>query len=357
MRNSIVFAFVSAAGLTLGAQNDANIKLPKDPKAILELAAPFYNYDPATAKPFHLSYKYHLLDNQGNVSDEGKVEYWWSPSKVNRISWTKGSSVHSEWRTAEGKTLQLVKGDDITSMEHRLSSAVLFSLPKVEDYESGDTSLKLATINNSGAVNLCVALVPSRAASTFQADSLQGVGTVYCFDSQSPVLVSTLMNHTITNSFSHIQKFLDHNIAGHIDISYVGEKKLEADLEEFTEIKNDDAAFTPAPDAAEAPVKVVTVKTIQNGGVKAGVLLVKVPPVYPLSARAAHISGTVVIEAMIGKDGLVQDATVVSSPDESLSQAALDAVRQWRYQPYMLNGNPVAVKTTINLNFSADRLP
>ena len=361
MKITFVFASVFGACLTLGAQDNVNIQMPKDPKAILEMAAPFYSYDSATAKPLHLSYRYHLLDNQGNVSAEGKVEYWWLPDNVSRVTWTKGSNVHSEWRTADGKTLQSVKGDDITSMEHRLSSAVLFSLPKAADYESGETSLKLVEIDNAGTVNLCVAMVPAKAAADFQPNGLHGVGTAYCFDSQAPVLVSTLMNHTITNSYSHIQKFLDHNIAGHIEILYVGEKRVEADLEESTEIKADDAALTPAPDATAPPVQMVTIRkvpitTTQGGGIsagiKAGALLVRVPPIYPPAARAAHISGTVVIQAMIGKDGLIQNAKIVSSPDDSLSQAALDAVRQWRYQPYMLNGEPVSVMTTINVGFT-----
>jgi protein TonB len=80
-----------------------------------------------------------------------------------------------------------------------------------------------------------------------------------------------------------------------------------------------------------------------------------VSPIYPPSARAAHIGGTVVIKAMIDKNGMIQNAEIVSSPDESLSQAALDAVRQWRYQPYTLNGEPVAVMTTINLSFSLNQ--
>jgi TonB family protein len=172
------------------------------------------------------------------------------------------------------------------------------------------------------------------------------------------------MNHTITNSYSRIQKFLDHNIAGHIDISYVGEKRVEADLEESNEIKADDAAFTPAPDATEPPIHMVTIKrvpitTASGGGINAGItpgaLLARVPPIYPPMARAARISGTVVIQAMIGKDGTIQNAKVVSSPDDSLSQAALDAVRQWRYQPYMLNGEPVAVMTTINVGFTLNQ--
>lgn len=283
MKNPLVFASLFAACLTLGAQDNASTKLPQDPKAILEMATPFYNYDSATAKPFHLRYHYRLLDNQENVSAEGKVEYWWSPGNGSRVSWLKGNNVHSEWRTVDGKTLQSVKGDDITSMEHRLNSAVLFSLPKPQDYESGETSLKLVTINNSGTVNLCVAMVPSKAVGTgflpredSQPDGLHGVGTAYCFDSQTSVLVSTLMNHTITNSYSRIQKFLDHNIAGHIDISYVGEKRVEADLEESNEIKADDAAFTPAPDATEPPIHMVTIKrvpitTASGGGINAGI--------------------------------------------------------------------------------------
>ena len=358
MRRPLVFASLLAGSLTLAAQSDANIKLPQDPKAILEMAAPFYNYDPATAKPFHLSYNYQLLDAQGNASAEGKVEFWSAPGKMSRIVWTRGNNVFSAWRSADGKILQTVKGDDITGIERHLISAVLFSLPKPEDYQSGETSLRLATIDNSGTVNLCVAMVAANASAPFQPDSLHGVGTAYCFDSQSPVLVSMLQNHTVTFSFRHIQKFLDHNIAGHIDISYTGEKKLQADLEESTEIQPDDANLTPSPDATEPPSRKLAVQSLPvtagrgGNGIKGGVILYHVPPIYPAAARAAHISGTVSIQATIGKDGTVQNPKILSSPDDSLSQAALDAVRQWRYQPYMLNGEPVDVRTTININFT-----
>jgi TonB family protein len=369
MKIPLVLAPVFAACLTLSAQSDANIKLPRDPAAILEMAAPFYDYSLASPA-WHLSYHYRLLDDQGKMSAEGKFDYWWSAPGVSRVSWTKGSNVHDEWHTADGKLLQLIKGEDITSMEHRLSSAILLSLPKAQDYQSGRTSLKLVELDNSGTANLCVALVSAGAESTglmpltsSQPVDLQGVGTAYCFDSQAPVLVSSLQNHTITNSYSRIQKFLGHNIAGHIDISYLGTKKLEADLEKSTEIKADDAAFNPAPDAVTPPMQLIPrripITTGASGGpaatVKPGMLISSVPPVYPPAARAAHISGTVVVQAMIGKDGRIYDTQVVSSPDDSLSQAAIDAVRQWRYLPYTLNGEPVPVKTTINVGFTLNR--
>ncbi len=331
------------------AQSDAPKALPQDPKTILDLAAPFYVYDAENAKPWHLSYHYRLLDEQGGVSGEGKVEYWWSTSKMTRVTWTKGSNVSSEWHTADGKTLKSVTGDDVTSMEHRLSSAVLFSFPSAGDYETGDWHLKLVTLDNAGNESLCVAVVSSKTGLDAVGNPLRGVGTAYCFDPKAPFLVSTLMNHTITNSYSKVQKFQNHNIAGHIDIAYLGQKKLEADLEDYAEVAPDDAAFTPSPDAKEP---VVEVRTIPIGaGITPGMLLDRVPPVYPPDAKAAHIMGTVVVKAVIGKDGRVHDPEVVSSPDSSLSAAALEAVRQWQYRPYTLNGKPVEVMTHINVVF------
>jgi TonB family protein len=80
-------------------------------------------------------------------------------------------------------------------------------------------------------------------------------------------------------------------------------------------------------------------------------LLNKTIPVYPTAAKKAKIQGTVVLEAVIGTNGNVQSLRVLSGPQE-LQQAALDAVREWKYQPYLLNGDPVEVLTTINIIFS-----
>ena len=65
-----------------------------------------------------------------------------------------------------------------------------------------------------------------------------------------------------------------------------------------------------------------------------------------------HVQGTVVLHAQIGIDGHIHALQVVSSPDTELAAAAMDAVRQWTYRPYMLAGAPVAVDTTINVNFT-----
>lgn len=93
-------------------------------------------------------------------------------------------------------------------------------------------------------------------------------------------------------------------------------------------------------------------RVVQLGGnVMASKVVKRVPPVYPPDARVAHIQGRVTINATISKDGTPTELTVISSPSPALSQSALDAVRQWRYRSTLLNGNPVAVRTTIYVNY------
>jgi TonB family protein len=83
----------------------------------------------------------------------------------------------------------------------------------------------------------------------------------------------------------------------------------------------------------------------------AGQILNKVQPIYPADARASHISGSVVLHAIIGKDGHVAKLEAISGPEE-LRGAAMDAVNQWTYKPYLLNGEPTEVDTTIVINFN-----
>jgi len=96
-------------------------------------------------------------------------------------------------------------------------------------------------------------------------------------------------------------------------------------------------------------------KRIRVGSaVQAGNLLSKVVPEYPALAKQGRIQGTVELQAVIGKDGTVQDLKVVSG-HPLLAQAALDAVRNWVYRPTLLNGDPVEVMTTIDLNFTLEQ--
>jgi TonB family protein len=90
-----------------------------------------------------------------------------------------------------------------------------------------------------------------------------------------------------------------------------------------------------------------------SSGITSGLLILKRPPVYPSIARAARVSGTVVLAATISKTGTIKNLQVVSGP-EMLRESAVDAVRAWRYKPYKLDNRPTEVDTTINVTFSLD---
>jgi len=76
----------------------------------------------------------------------------------------------------------------------------------------------------------------------------------------------------------------------------------------------------------------------------------KIEPIYPAAARQAKVQGVVVLDAVIGPDGAVLEVHPVSGPDE-LTPAAVDAVKWWRFQPYLINGQAVQVKTTLAVDF------
>ena len=98
-------------------------------------------------------------------------------------------------------------------------------------------------------------------------------------------------------------------------------------------------------------------KRIRVGGnVASAKLLNRVQPVYPPLARQTRISGTVRLHAIVAKDGAIQSLEVISG-HPVLQQAALDAVRQWRYEPTLLNGEPVEVDTTIDVVFALNEPP
>jgi periplasmic protein TonB len=120
-----------------------------------------------------------------------------------------------------------------------------------------------------------------------------------------------------------------------------------------------DVARLPPPPAAPirrteektpAPAKPIHVST----GVQAAKLITQVNPAYPALAKQARVSGTVRLTAIIGRDGAIRNLQVMGG-HPLLTPAALEAVKQWRYQPTLLNDEPVEVITQIDVNFTLSR--
>ncbi len=98
--------------------------------------------------------------------------------------------------------------------------------------------------------------------------------------------------------------------------------------------------------------KVATPQRVRvSSGVSQGLLIKRVQPNYPPLARQARIQGTVILQAEISKEGTIQNLQLISG-HPMLAPAAIEAVKQWRYKPYLLNGEPVAVDTQVQVNFT-----
>ena len=98
--------------------------------------------------------------------------------------------------------------------------------------------------------------------------------------------------------------------------------------------------------------KVATPQRVRvSSGVSQGLLIKRVQPNYPPLARQARIQGQVVLQAEISKEGSIQNLQLISG-HPMLAPAAIEAVKQWRYKPYLLNGEPVAVDTQVVVNFT-----
>ena len=104
-------------------------------------------------------------------------------------------------------------------------------------------------------------------------------------------------------------------------------------------------ASTAAKDGHDHPIRV-------SGEAEQAKLTHKVNPVYPPVAKAARVEGTVRLDVTISKEGVPEDIQVIASPNDDLAQSAVDAVRQWRYETTLLNGQPVEVVAEVVVNYT-----
>lgn len=111
----------------------------------------------------------------------------------------------------------------------------------------------------------------------------------------------------------------------------------------------DDAFHHPSPVVNRPEPKVIHVST----GAEEGMNIFRTIPTYPAIAKTMRVEGTVVLAATISKAGTIENLRVMGGP-MMLQQAALDAVKTWRYRPYLLDGQPVEVETSVYVVFRID---
>jgi TonB family protein len=145
------------------------------------------------------------------------------------------------------------------------------------------------------------------------------------------------------------------------NVHVAAEQQVELDLKlsvggETTTVSVTGTPVVAAPPAVPAivvPSEKPSGPVRVSSGTMVGSLISKVDPVYPEIAKAAHVQGAVVVRATISKDGTVKDLQYISGAP-MLVVSAIEAVQQWKYKPYLLNGESTEVQTTITLNYSLE---
>jgi len=316
---------------------------PPDPKTLLHLAAGLNGLSGAGLKPWHLRAAFREADDGGNTTLTGTFEeFWATPDKFKRIFSTSSYTI-VEYGTPNG--VVHVSGADENPWELK-QIALTFTEPLPTDTVVESSAVEVSSMKVGKEQLTCINLKDKPTALT--APLLPNA--TYCFDPAKPILrTRSVTSEGVHSAYGVEMLFQNRVIPRDLVFNRGGREVLEVHVEDLDGIENlDESMFVPALAATPEPADGARV-TIPADAAK-GNLLSQTPPQYPPVAKAARVQGTVVLQALIGKDGTVKDLGVQSGPP-LLQQAALDAVRQWRYKPYLVKGKAREVYTTVNVVF------
>lgn len=360
MRKSIfVGAFYSSFGLIgllafsmvappANAQDTAStsvaLALPSDPKELLQLAAKTNGLAGDDLKPWHLKASYTLFDWDGKQADEGIYEEFWAgPEKSKRII-TSANFTQTEYTTAKG-IFRTGSRDTAPDQFNRVFAQLLHPISMLTTEGGEESSVQLVRKKQGAAELICLTEILG------SVKHAKAAGLTYCLDSGLPALRVSLRppvsNQIVRNQ---IIRFQGHYIAKETEEHWPGDldskprlsMTIHVDaLEEINTV--DEAEFTPPADASAPPMRIDLAENVTKG-----MLLYHPKPVYPPIACVARVEGIVVLKALIGPSGHVEHLSVVSGPP-MIVPAALDGVRNWTFKPYLLNGEAVAVGTTVSV--------
>ena len=323
------------------AQETSAAALPSDPRELMLLATKTNGLTGDDVQLWHLKATYQLFDDRGNVKDQGTYEeFWVNPAKYKRIV-TGTKFNYSVYGTEKGAFFSGDQEQEFAG-EDDVRRGLLNWLPTPEVIEKNnyflhkreDSGLKFACLNQIDANGLAF-------------------GPSWCLDADKLILRISFSSNGDQILHNRILRFRGRFLTGNMQLNHGGRTALSAHLDSIETIGTvDEAAFLSPAGALPRKARRISIA----GGVSQGFLIKRVVPEYPSAAKEAGVSGTVVLKAVIGKDGRIRNLQVVSGPT-MLKQAALDAVKQWVYRPYMLYDEPVEVQTTVNVIFTLGSPP
>jgi TonB family protein len=345
-------AFLCAQGASAALPNSSAAPntlpvLPNKPAEIFAAAAPLYDFASPKLKPWHMKVSYQLYDEKGEPSTKGTYEYWWASPDTYRSTWTRSGGEQTDWHV-DGVHSHAGSGESLAFFERKIQSDLLTPLPTPAELDPEKVRFERHE-QSFGTVKLPCVMVVHKMPSHGQTQTVpMGMFPTYCFDSSVPMLREYYAFGATSVTYNKIARVQGMYLPRELEI-YDGQRHvLTATVDLINGISAKADEFRPR---SEAIVSKAAGRADLSAAVAQGFLLKSVQPHYPEDAKQARIDGRVVLEALIGTDGRVHELSVVEGPSPSLIGASMWAVSQWQYKPYLLNGEPVEVQTTVNVFF------
>jgi TonB family protein len=328
-------AMICAWNVTSQAQTE-------DPSTRLHRVGGLYSLDEMHEKPWHLKMDVTVFTDQGQNPQPGTVEVW-SAGKNRRVVFDFGVAKLTRLNT-DADYYRSTTDKEIPYRAMELLDREMSAGPSHEDLQRDFAGMQTHAF---GKLKLeCIMLTPTAQ----MKNAPLGLFPTYCLEPGSDRLV---LMYDVGDETTMIQQ--QGTFRGHtapIKLQIVENKVLVA-----TAAVTQLSGYEPQPDdfVPAADMKKGGDIARMSGAVIAGNRLTFVQPAYPDLAKLRHLSGTVVLRALIDREGHVRSLRPTNNADTDFILSAVAAVRQWTYKPYLLNGEPTEVDTTITVNFALNR--
>ena len=300
--------------------------------------------DDPTLKPWHLKLAVQLYDFKGAPSEQGTIEEWWAAPNQHRVIYAFPSSQITlletpagKFRTKNGNRQPFQADDVLIQIVHPFYASHLLenATPLLHQQTFGKAPLD------------CVAFTPV-------AGKLAPISstTNFCLTPESPVLRLIYGFGAQLTLRNAIGKFQGKQIATDVTLNYGASKNASGQVTTLATIADlDPALFTPTDDLVASVDPVAPLNAAVNAGHKIG----GDQPAYPPGAKVQRLSGVVVLRALISREGQISELVPIYASDPVFIPASLTAVKTWTYKPYLLNGRPTEVDTTITVDYTMGR--
>jgi TonB family protein len=321
----------------------AKVEMPSDPAALLQLAAKKNGLQNAGSEPLHIKATYQILDENGGVKETGTIEELRLSAKSYLLRYSSPSFNQTDYSNDRG----LFRVGDQKWPDTAVWEAHAMLYPAFPSSEViGKSKLSFSEKKAGSAQLKCVTVDTPDAGVADHKD-------IYCFEPAAPMLriFETYggANQAVYNSMVPIRGAY---VAQDAVFFQRGKAIVRIHLEALNAVPHVDLSELTPPAGAQQITRRIDVELVGP----AAKPVHEAKPEYPAIARAARVQGTVVLRAIIGKDGRVVDAQAMSGPP-MLQQAAIDAVLRQIYQPYSVDGEVVEVAARVNVVFMLSSAP